>query len=165
MAQDDLWGRLMTDLAGLIAGLNLTTTTTATASIQSVIVWSLEDQLNIPTFPVVIVTNVGLVETEDEDHSNFEEDWVNYPVSILIVDTQRNDYQTAQKTYRAWRRTMQTTFRGLVNPNPGLTINCPEFNDCRLSNQEVVPKEIMEKQFSVSGFIALCRCNEARVRS
>jgi len=154
--------RLETDFKTYIVNLNLLSTTGKTGSIgQNVIVQNLLEKLHVPSWPAVLITAQAL--SEEEEDGSFEEDYVVYPVMILICDVSRPQIQQCRADYLAWRHAIAQHLRGLVNYP--LLPNCPEMQDVRVRNNPILPDSMAVKEYVQSGLIALCHTTEPRLRN
>jgi len=164
-AATDISDRLLTGLQSLIASLNLQATSNATTSIGAkVFAQLLPERLAIGNMPCVILTYMGETEEEPNDVENFEEQGVTYPVSVLIVDQMRTQYQLARPDYLNWRHAIKTVLRNRprFNPQPHMLDNVPELANIRLRNKPVWVPKLADDQLMVSAFAALCDTNETR---
>jgi hypothetical protein len=161
MATGVICNRLIVNLVSFIQGLNLQGTPGVTGNIGSNVYAQWESEgLNIQ-LPAVIVTTQGM--TEEEGDSSFEEDYVTYPILILVVDHAHPAFQEALADYLRWRHDIARNLRGLV-AYP-LLPDCPELHDVRLRNLPIADERIPYRQYVRSGFIALCHTNEPRLRN
>ena len=153
--------RLENDLVSLIQGMGLLGDSGVTGDIGQNVYKQWESEgLNIQ-LPAVIVTMQGM--TEEEGDSSFEEDYVTYPLLVIIVDHARPAFQAANDVYQRWRHDIMRTLRGLV-AYP-LFPNVPELHDVRMRPLPVADDRIPFRQYARTGFIALCHTNEPRLRN
>jgi len=161
MALATLHDRLETDLQALIQGMNLQSVSGKTGNIGSnVVVQNLTEKLHVPKWPAVLVTAKALA--EEEDGGSFEEDYVVYPVLVLVCDIARPQIQSLRPDYLSWRHDIMQRLRGLVNYP--LLPNCPETQVIEVRAAPVLPDDVEAKQYVQSGLTALCHTSEARRR-
>jgi hypothetical protein len=165
--------RTMQDIAAIITNLisagKLQGTVNVDIGIQKVYIQLIQEELNVASFPCVLVTTQDETEEEDEENSTFEEDWVIYPVRIMICDPMSPNYQARRPDYQRWRHVIAQALRGLCNYTDGLNnsilANTPEAFDVRLRNLPVIDARLPENQFVQSGMVALVHTQETRLRN
>jgi hypothetical protein len=160
MANLAIWDRAEQDIQGLIQGLNLTCADGSTGNIgDNVYVQSIWDQLNIQTWPCVLVSAQDVQEQELE--SDFEEDWVAYPVVVLICDQQQVDFQSTRGTYLSWRQQIAQMLRDRerVVPQPVLLPTTPECSRIVVEDGPNLPADCPVLAFVYSSLTAMLWTN------
>ena len=154
--------RCQTDLAALVAALNLQGTPGVTGNVGSnVFTQAILDEAGLK-FPCVVVAIEDEAETEEEGEGNFEQDGVAYPVRVLICDRVSARYQDARADYLRWRHAIARRIRDLATypllPNVG------EAWTVTIRPLKVFDPRLPQYQFLVSGLVAVVHCTEDRQR-
>lgn len=157
---DAIHERCCQDIASLIGELGLAGQFGVMPDLARIYVQLLEEQLQL-LFPCVLVTTQG--QSEEELESSFEEDYVNYPVRVMILDPMAPNYQARRPIYLRWRLAIAQMLRGRVH-HP-LLPSTPECWDIRLANLPTVDEKAPEHPFYRAGLVAWCHTSTARIRN
>lgn len=161
----DLYERLLSGIAAVIAALDLQGDGELVGNVGGNVLVQTEGtgQVVLTQFPAIVVTNEGQTE-EENDWSSFETDGVSYPALILLYDqTDVINPTLAAKTYRAWRKAIQSKLRGLVAYPilPGID----ELITINLRNRASLSEGIPAPDRIVWATTAVCETSEQRERN
>lgn len=154
----------MRDLQNLVVGLNLQGERNVIADIaDNVLVQLIGEELNIASFPAVVILMEDESGDEDPMTTTFLTDGVTYPVKVVIRDQMATNYQQRRRYYQLWRETIATAIRGLCVPP--IFADAPECWDIRVKFMKMPGQSDAKKTFIETGVIAFCHTNLPRTKT